>query len=169
MAADTRARVPAACSMGPVSGSAWRVMPLKMKRLFLLLVSAAVCVSCAQPDRPVEFESLGPMLDSLTVEHSMPRAAFAVFDDAGLRYEHLVQVSPRGGTRRWGAVRLREVKLHERQHLTDDVPRQRTVLIQLEAVGRRGVIDLRHRQVSLDRGRDERIERAVQTGNLVPA
>ena len=57
--------------------------------LFPLLVSVAVWSSCVQPQWTGNLEALGPFLDSLMVEHSVPGIGFAVFDESGIRYEHV--------------------------------------------------------------------------------
>jgi CubicO group peptidase (beta-lactamase class C family) len=48
--------------------------------------------SCASPDRPAEFDDLGRFLDELLVEHEVPGASFALFDDSGLLFEHVAGV-----------------------------------------------------------------------------
>ena len=64
-------------------------MSVKAIRLSLLLVLGAMASSCAEPDRSTELDGLGPFLDRLMVEHGVPGVGFAVFDDAGLLYEHV--------------------------------------------------------------------------------
>lgn len=62
---------------------------LKMGRPLLLLVLGSLASSCATPGQHTEFHALGSFLDSLMIEHGVPGAAFAVFDDSGLLYEHV--------------------------------------------------------------------------------
>ena len=54
-----------------------------------LLVLGSILLSCTNPGRTSEFDSLGLFLDSLTVEHGVPGFGFALFDDGGLLYEHV--------------------------------------------------------------------------------
>jgi hypothetical protein len=59
------------------------------KRLFPLLVLAGFSSSCSDADRSAEFEALGLLVDSLSVEHGVPGVSFALFDASGLLYEHV--------------------------------------------------------------------------------
>jgi len=61
-----------------------------------LVVLGLVLASCTSPGRTAEFDSFGPFLDSLTLEHGVPGFGFAVFDDGGLLYEHVGGVKSQG-------------------------------------------------------------------------
>jgi CubicO group peptidase (beta-lactamase class C family) len=59
------------------------------RRLFPLVITAALSSSCAGPDRSAEFDALGSFVDSLAVEYGVPGVGFALFDASGLLYEHV--------------------------------------------------------------------------------
>jgi CubicO group peptidase (beta-lactamase class C family) len=59
-----------------------------MIRLVLSLMLVSASAGHAQSVRSAPFESFGPFLDSLMLEAEVPGASFAIFDDAGVVYEH---------------------------------------------------------------------------------
>ncbi len=61
---------------------------MKMKRLLASLALAWVS-ACAPSDGSTDFDAYGAFLDSLMHEAGVPELGFAVFDDAGLVYEHV--------------------------------------------------------------------------------
>lgn len=66
------------------------VVPCRaVTRFCLLMVVGWVSASCVNAVGSAELETLGPFLDDLMVEHGVPGVGFAVFDEHGLRYEHV--------------------------------------------------------------------------------
>ncbi len=53
------------------------------------MVVGWVSASCVSQTGSTALDALGPFLDDLMVEHGVPGVGFAVFDEHGLRYEHV--------------------------------------------------------------------------------